>query len=264
MQTRRRSLLGTFTAFVLGAIAVLTLQQMLPPGRGVTILDAGFVREIKQKPKLAGEIAVAVAAYLRKHPAKAGPAGPVGPAGPTGPTGARGAPGASGATGPAGPQGPPGLAGSPAPVAGFFAGEIGTEPDFQPLSQSLQVVLSSVPLDGQVNLLDASPENVSVPYAAHLVLSGSILIKATGGQRTQGICAIEVTGGGLTDHNAGPYGYFDLGGTSSTSLYQQVPLTGELDVPAGTYALEIACGRGSPPGTASAADGTVEAIAVPK
>jgi hypothetical protein len=104
-----------------------------------------------------------------------------------------------------------------------------------------------------------------VPYAAHLELTGSILIKATGNERTQGICRIEITGGALADHPAGPFSYFDLGGTAttSTSIYQELSLTGELDVPAGTYQLEIACGRGSPLGTAAAASGSVVAIAVP-
>jgi hypothetical protein len=264
MGTSRVALLA---AFLIGGIAVVGGQQAIDPPGGPTIVDASFVREVAHKPKLASMIAAAVASYLKKHPPKtgaAGPAGATGPSGPAGPAGPAGATGATGATGAAGSQGLPGQAGSPAPVAGFFAGEIGSElSGFEPLPQSLQIVLSSVPLDGQVNLLDADPENVSVPYPAHLELTGSILIKATGSQRTQGICDIEVSGGGLSDHAAGPYSYFDLAGGAGP-LYESIPLTGELDVGAGTYQLEIACGRGSPMGTAAAASGTVVATAVPR
>jgi hypothetical protein len=250
--------MALLAAFLLGGIAVLGGRQAIEGPRAPTVINASFLRDVARQPKLASMVAAAVASYLHKHPPKAGSAGARGPAGPAGPAGA------TGATGAVGSQGPAGQPGSAAPVAGFFAGEIGTEnTGYEPLPQSLQVVLASVPLNGQSNLLDAQPEDVSVAYAAHLELTGSILIKATGGERTQGICTIEITGGSLSDHAAGPYSYFDLGGTTATSIYQEIPLTGELDVPAGTYQLEIACGRGSPPGTAAAADGTVVAIAVP-
>jgi hypothetical protein len=152
MRANVRSLAGLLTAFLLGGIGMLGLQQAFDGQRSATVLDASLVRQVTHKPTLASMIAADVASYLRKHPPKKGPAGLAGATGPTGAAGATGPTGAAGATGPAGPAGAPGQAGSPAPIAGFFAGEIGSEPSFDPLPQSIQVVLSSVPLDGQANL----------------------------------------------------------------------------------------------------------------
>jgi hypothetical protein len=196
----------------------------------------------------------------------------------TGPSGAPGPTGATGATGPRGFQGDPGQDGTTGPkgdtggsaVAGYAQGTTSVTLDQTGVGDPADTVFSTVPITGQANGLPTgeSPRNVSTPFAAHLVVTATVLVQnlSPGTKETYGACWLRATqsGGGPTPVNeliSGSH-YFDL---PADLAFQEVPLTGEVAVPAGTYVISIECGRNtSAAGNAQAVEASIDAVAVPQ
>jgi hypothetical protein len=152
----------------------------------------------------------------------------VGPAGPAGPRGATGSPGPAGPTGPTGPAGP---------AASSFA-------SFAPSSPvALSPAGASVPVMSLTDGSNGGPIHTS--FAGRIIVNASVLLSSTSTADERVFCWIEVApvGGSYAKVNQDSS---DLMVGSSSITAVEMPLTGAVDEPAGSYNARVVCLRNGP------------------
>jgi hypothetical protein len=184
-------------------------------------------------PKLADN-----AVTLKKLDAQAR-AGMVGPAGPTGPPGAPGTPGSTGAQGAPGPPGPTGAQGpaGPSSALGFASRDVAGGPENVPSNPTNAGVLNLDIASGTSGYV-ASSGTITATAPSRLVATADVTLRNDSGATSTFQCRLARFTEGQTDQL--PFG-IQADSMVAAGVQASLPLTGGLDVAAGTYNVRVQC-----------------------
>ena len=175
------------------------------------------------------------AVTLRKLDAEAragivGPTGPGGPPGPPGSTGAQGPPGPPGATGAQGPAGP-------SSALGFASRDVAGSPENVPSGATNAGVLNLDIASGTSGYV-ASSGAITPTAPSRLVATADVTLRNDSGTTSAFQCRLARFTEGQTDQL--PFG-IQADSMVAAGVQASLPLTGGLDVAAGTYNLRVEC-----------------------
>jgi len=199
------------------------------------------------------------AVTLRKLDAEAragivGPTGPGGPPGPPGSTGVQGPPGPPGATGAQGPPGPPGSTGAqgppgppgatgaqgpagPSSALGFASRDVAGSPENVPSGATNAGVLNLDIASGTSGYV-ASSGAITATAPSRLVATADVTLRNDSGTTSAFQCRLARFTEGQTDQL--PFG-IQADSMVAAGVQASLPLTGGLDVAAGTYNVRVQC-----------------------